>query len=102
MSNLSENPYADLKYPGGAYKGYAFHEGTPIEKAHKEAWDKVKDIDRKSAITKVEHLYGRNVYHLDSKSVSGLHEFEKLVLANGAPMPFGGVMRGNKAEIYND
>jgi len=98
----TENEYASLKYPGGAYKGYAFNEGTQIETLHKSAWDKVKDIDRKTAITKVEHLYGRNVYHLESSAVEGLHEFEKLVLANGSPIPFGGSIQGNKAEIYND
>ncbi|MBM7767328.1 hypothetical protein [Glutamicibacter nicotianae] len=39
---------------------------------------------------------------LDPAKVEGLTDLQKLVLADGQPSPFGGVVTGNTVTIYRD
>lgn len=85
----------------GYIDGFAFR-SEDVRKLHEEAFETVKHIDIKIAVTKKEHGYGRNIFWLDSEYANSLEPLQKLVLANGGPCAFGGVVNHDKVQIYND
>ena len=85
----------------GYIEGYAMRDKT-VEDRHVAAFAVVKEIDRASAIEEVSPMYGRTVYRLNAQVIEKLTPLQRLTLAEGRPSPFGGVVRGNVVEVYND
>ena len=85
----------------GYIEGYVSKDPTRRE-SHDSAWESVKDIDRKQAISKINPVYGRTIYELNARDTGDLEPLQKLVLAYGGTAPFGGTVRNNTVEVYND
>ena len=84
----------------GYIDGYAMR-SKEVEDKHRAAWEYVKDLPRSEYIASKTAMYGRNIIVLTSEA-AGLSPLQKLVLADGGPCPFGGVVNGLRVEVYND
>ncbi len=86
----------------GYVQGHAMADPSVL-RAHQEAWGRIsRTIDRSKAVISTEPKYGHTVYILDSALTAGLTDLEKVVLAYGGTVPFGGSVSGTRVEVFND
>ncbi|UTT40226.1 hypothetical protein NMP99_02910 [Glutamicibacter mishrai] len=67
---------------------------------HDIAYGRIVGI--RDAIVYRKQGFSQTTVVLDPDKVAGLTDLEKLVLADGQPSPFGGVVTGNTVTIYRD
>jgi len=67
---------------------------------HDQAYGSILGI--RDAIVSRKQGFSQTTVILDPVKVEGLTNLQKLVLADGQPSPFGGVVAGNTVTIYRD
>lgn len=67
---------------------------------HDQAYGSILGI--RDAIVSRKQGFSQTTVVLDPVKVAGLTDLQKLVLADGQPSPFGGVVTGNTVTIYRD
>ncbi|KUM31863.1 hypothetical protein AQ436_01730 [Arthrobacter sp. EpRS66] len=67
---------------------------------HDQAYGSILGI--RDAIVSRKQGFSQTTVVLDPAKVAGLTDLQKLVLADGQPSPFGGVVTGNTVTIYRD
>jgi len=67
---------------------------------HDQAYGSILGI--RDAIVSRKQGFSQTTVVLDPVKVEGLTNLQKLVLADGQPSPFGGVVTGNTVTIYRD
>lgn len=105
MNRLSKDPWGDLverpaPVPAAAsvlVPGFGNKQSYHL---HDVAYGRVLGI--RDAVQAIRVGAGTTTVTLDPAKVEGLTALEKLVLADGQPSPFGGVVVGNLVTIYRD
>lgn len=67
---------------------------------HDQAYGSILGI--RDAVVSRKQGISQTTVVLDPVKVAGLTDLQKLVLADGQPSPFGGVVAGNTVTIYRD
>lgn len=96
-SDLREKPALEPAATGVTVPGFGNKQSYHL---HDVAYGRVQGI--RDAVQAIRIGAGKTVVTLDPCKVEGLTALEKLVLADGQPSPFGGVVAGNQVTIYRD